>query len=41
MILERRFKITSDGLKEVTNDAPEFECVYLEDKRRSPRGERI
>ena len=24
-ISERRFKITSDGLKEVTNDAPEFE----------------
>ena len=34
-ISERRFKITSDGLKEVTNDAPEFE--HLEDKE-IPRG---
>ena len=34
-ISERRFKITSDGLKEVSNEAPEFED--LEDKE-IPRG---
>ena len=35
-VSERRFKITSDGLKEVTNNAPTFQT--LEDKRIS-RGE--
>ena len=37
-ISERRFKITSDGLKEVTNEAPEFED--LKDKQIA-RGEKF